>query len=119
MKAFIGLLMCSFLSLPGELLDDEGEVEEFDPPDDWGDICVIADIAPNDEDIPEIFEPIAPLSPAIDDMEDMLCMADIDMGTLLNMLVLELLPYTVIIHWSPTNLDPKATLYTHNILHCD
>ena len=46
--------MCSFLSLPGELLDDEGEVEEFDPPDDWGDICVIADIAPNDEDIPEV-----------------------------------------------------------------
>ena len=108
MKAFIGLLMCSFLSLPGELLDDEGDVEEFDPPDDCGDICVIADIAPNDDDIPEMFEDMAPLSPAMDDMEDMLCMADMDMGTLLNMLVLELLPYTVIaIHY--TDLDPEAT----------
>ena len=56
----------------------------------------MADIAPNDEDIPEMFEDIAPLSPAMDDMDDMLCMADMDMGTLLNMLLLELLPYTVI-----------------------
>lgn len=36
MKAFIGLLMCSFLSLPGEELDDApgGEFDE----DDVGDI---------------------------------------------------------------------------------
>ena len=32
MKAFIGLFMCSFLSLPGELL--EGEVEELEAPED-------------------------------------------------------------------------------------
>ena len=32
MKAFIGLFMCSFLSLPGELL--EGKVEEFEASDD-------------------------------------------------------------------------------------
>ena len=32
MNAFIGLFMCSFLSLPGELL--EGEVDEFEAPDD-------------------------------------------------------------------------------------
>ena len=88
--------MCSFLSLTGELL--VGDVEEFDAPEDWGDICVIADIAPNDDDIPEMFDDMAPLSPAILDMLDMLCMADIDMlGTLLNMLLLELLPNTVII----------------------
>ena len=97
MKAFIGLLMCSFFSLPGELL--EGEVEELDAPDDCGDIWVMADIAPSDDDIPEMFCDMAPLSPAMDDMLDMLCIADIDMlGTLLNMLLLfELLPNTVII----------------------
>ena len=82
MKAFMGLLMCSFLSLPGELL--EGEVEELEAPDDWGDIWVMADIAPSDDDMPES---------ELDDMPDMLgmldmlCMADMDMlGTLLNML---------------------------------
>ena len=96
MKAFIGRLMCSFLSLTGELL--VGDVEEFDAPELCGDICVMADIAPNDDDIPEMFDDMAPLSPAILDMLLMLCMADMDMlGTLLNMLLLELLPNTVII----------------------
>jgi hypothetical protein len=48
MKAFIGLLMCSFLSLPGE--EEEGDVEEVEP---VGDICVMADMAERFELMPE------------------------------------------------------------------
>ena len=80
--------MCSFLSLPGELL--EGEVEELDAPEDWGDIWVMADIAPSDEDIPdnELEDMLAAVRPDMPLMLDMLCMADMDMlGTLLNMLL--------------------------------
>ena len=81
--------MCSFLSLPGELL--EGEVEELDAPEDWGDIWVMADIAPSDEDIPdrELEDMLAAVRPDMLLMLDMCpCMADMDMlGTLLNMLL--------------------------------
>jgi len=50
MKAFIGLLMCSFLSLPGE--EEEGEVEDVDE-ELVGDIWVMADIAVRLELMPE------------------------------------------------------------------
>ena len=81
MKAFIGLLMCSFFSLPGELL--LGEVEELEAPEDWGDIWVMADMAPREEDMPDMLELMA-----MEDMLDMLCIADMDMlgRLLLNML---------------------------------
>ena len=93
MKAFIGLFMCSFLSFPGELL--EGEVEELEAPEDWGDIWVMADMAPREEDMPEKLEADMVPRPAAD-MLDMLCMADIDMlGTLVNMLEAD--PSTVIL----------------------
>ena len=84
MNAFIGLLMCSFLSLLGELL--LGLVEELEAPELCGDIWVIADIAPRLEDIPDIEGEEE--SEAMCCMLDMLCMADIDMlGTLENMLL--------------------------------
>lgn len=85
MKAFIGRLMCSFLSLLGELL--LGLVEEFEAPELWGDIWVMADIAPKEEDMPDMEGEEERLAMCC--MFCMLCMADIDMlGTLENMLLL-------------------------------
>ena len=49
MNAFIGRLMCSFLSLAGEVDDEEGDVEE----ELVGDIWVIADMAVRFELMPE------------------------------------------------------------------
>ena len=90
MKAFIGRLMCSFFSLLGEPL--EGEVEELEAPELWGDIWVMADMAPREEDMPERLGEERPMLC----MFCMLCMADTDMlGTPENMLLCWL-PNTVI-----------------------
>ena len=84
MNAFIGLLMCSFLSLLGELL--LGLVEELEAPELCGDIWVIADIAPKDEDMPDM--DWEEESEAMCCIFCMLCIADMDMlGTLENMLL--------------------------------
>ena len=86
MKAFMGLLMCSFFSLLGELL--LGLVEELEAPELWGDIWVMADIAPREEDIPDMEFGEEAIEAMCCCMLDMLCMADMDMlGTLENMLL--------------------------------
>ena len=103
MNAFIGRLMCSFFSLPGE--EEEGEVEGLEPPELVGDIWVMADMAPRLEDMPDRPGDIPP-KPAMLlcmlDMLVMLCIAMDMLGTLPNML----LPGSTVIVVTPHQYCP-------------